>query len=66
MTVLKEVRPKGTTLLVTAVPLDEVVRPLALRDADFVKIDVNGHEVEVLRGAKGLLKVMRPFVLLEV
>lgn len=62
----KDIPLRGNVLLVTAVPLDEVIRLLALRDVDFVKIDVEGHEVQVLKGATKLLKVMRPIVLVEV
>jgi FkbM family methyltransferase len=42
-------------------PLDE----FGLNDVDFVKIDVEGHEVEVLKGAVATLEKWRPMVLIE-
>jgi FkbM family methyltransferase len=52
----------GTTITVPTVTLDS----LDLRDVGFVKIDVEGHEWEVLEGATELLARDRPNVLLEV
>jgi FkbM family methyltransferase len=43
-------------------PLDE----FALSDVTFIKIDVEGHEVEVLIGANETIKKWRPIVLVEV
>jgi FkbM family methyltransferase len=43
-------------------PLDE----FALSDVTFIKIDVEGHEVEVLIGASETIKRWRPHVLVEV
>jgi FkbM family methyltransferase len=42
-------------------PLDE----FALADVDFMKIDVEGHEVEVLKGAAETIARSRPMVLVE-
>lgn len=33
--------------------------------ADFIKIDVEGHEAAVLRGANGLIKRQKPYIFLE-
>ena len=41
--------------------LDEVVR----QDVAFVKIDVEGHELSVLKGASGLIERSRPVFLVE-
>ena len=38
---------------------------LAERDIGFVKIDVEGHELSVLRGARKLIERQRPFFLVE-
>jgi FkbM family methyltransferase len=45
------------------------VRPLdsySLQDVSFIKIDVEGHEVDVLRGAMNTISINRPVVLVEV
>ena len=45
------------------------VRPLdsySLRDVSFIKIDVEGHEVDALRGAINTISSNRPVVLVEV
>jgi FkbM family methyltransferase len=46
---------------VEVVALDD----LALEDVGFVKIDVEGHELEALAGAEGLLRTQRPTLVLE-
>jgi FkbM family methyltransferase len=43
-------------------PLDE----FGITGVDFVKIDVEGHEVEVLKGAARTIEQSRPIVLIEV
>ena len=42
-------------------PLDDT----DIRNVDFIKIDVEGHEVHVINGAKELLKRERPLLLIE-
>lgn len=39
---------------------------LAPRDVTFIKIDVEGHELEVLRGAEETLKANRPVIMVEI
>jgi FkbM family methyltransferase len=46
-------------------PLDDVVRLLNVRDISFVKIDVEGFEGQVLKGASQTLREQRPAVVLE-
>jgi hypothetical protein len=45
--------------------LDSVVERLGLARVGFMKIDVEGHELSVLRGAGNVLAQARPLVLLE-
>jgi FkbM family methyltransferase len=58
--------PSGDALGVGSVALDESLSGSDRRPVRFLKIDVEGHEVEVLRGALKLLREDRPIVLLEV
>ena len=51
-----------------ASPVDVETRRLdeeGLGDVGFIKIDVEGHELAVLRGAEGLLRRCRPALLIE-
>src|ERR1700730_16630199 len=47
---------------VTVQPLDD----FALQDISFIKIDIEGHEVEALKGSSKTIERWRPTVLLEV
>ena len=47
-------------------PIDDVVRELNLSRVDAMKIDVEGAEVSVLRGAAGTLQRFHPKVVIEV
>lgn len=49
----------------SAATLDDVVHSLKLERVDFIKLDVDGHEPEVLCGAAMTLTRFRPTVLLE-
>ncbi|MDT0465954.1 FkbM family methyltransferase [Streptomyces gibsoniae] len=49
------------SLQVPCVPLDE----LGLRDVGFIKVDVDGNEPAVLRGARGILTRDRPALFIE-
>lgn len=55
----KEVAGRSTTL-------DRFVRERALERVDLVKIDTDGHELDVLRGAQQVLRDHRPLLLFEV
>jgi len=54
-----------TFLTLTTKTLDEIVKEKKINDATFIKLDVQGSEIEVLKGAKEVLKKAE-FVLLEV
>jgi FkbM family methyltransferase len=50
---------------VDVVTLDQAVEEQKLARLDLLKIDVEGSEAEVLRGADGVLRKMRPVVIAE-
>jgi FkbM family methyltransferase len=56
--------PATETRRVSGVPLDDLLAERHL-SPDIVKIDVEGHELEVLRGARQTLATARPALLLE-
>lgn len=54
---------EGGDLLVTTVRLDDLYRDGEIPRVDFLKIDVEGGEVGVLRGARELIAAERPIIL---
>ncbi len=52
-------------LPVAVTTLDDAVARQEWKRVDFIKIDVEGMELEVLRGARGTLEMLRPVVLFE-
>jgi FkbM family methyltransferase len=50
---------------VAALTLDQLTEDEGLSRVDFIKIDVEGYELEVLRGSARLLQTFQPTVLLE-
>lgn len=46
-------------------PLDEMTKTLNITHLEFIKIDVEGFEGQVLRGAKQTLSAFKPIVVLE-
>src|SRR5258708_36436416 len=54
-------------VFVNVTTLDEFLSATALTDVDFVKLDVEGAELDVLKGASNLLRQsLRPIFLVEV
>ena len=56
----------GPTIFVCCNTLDNIVQEHALERVDLVKIDAEGAEVHILRGARWLLGSLRPDVVVEV
>ena len=54
-----------TTRGASAETLDDAVAGLGLAAVDFVKIDVDGHELPVLRGGANTIERFRPSILIE-
>lgn len=53
------------TVLANIVPLDEFRLKNKLTPPNFMKIDVEGHELEVLKGAIKTISTYKPIILLE-
>ena len=62
----REALGDAPTVTVPVVTLDELRRLLELRPPDFVKIDVEGLEDEVLKGARRTVEAHRPRLMVEV
>jgi len=67
---LNEIALEGTassaTLTVPATTLDEAAREHRWADIDFLKLDVEGHEAQALRGGEELLRRGSPLVMFEI
>jgi FkbM family methyltransferase len=50
---------------ISIVTLDEVIPQAGLPAPDFIKIDIEGWEIEALRGARNTLEVHKPMLFLE-
>lgn len=49
----------------SALTLDEVIKQERLNKIDLVKMDVDGHELEVVKGAQNLLQQEKPPIIME-
>jgi FkbM family methyltransferase len=59
-------RKEGRTAYeVTAKPLDQIVTELGLNHVDWIKIDAEGVEFEVLKGCKKILEIFKPKIIVE-
>ncbi len=59
-----EALTQGETISIATVSIDELIEG-NLTPPDIVKIDVEGHEFDVLRGAKNLLLAHKPVLTIE-
>ena len=50
---------------VDVLTLDSIADQNSLKHVDFMKIDVDGHELHILRGAKHLLSISKPVLVVE-
>jgi FkbM family methyltransferase len=51
---------------VRGVKLDNVIKSMKVKHIDWVKVDVEGNEMNVLEGMKNILKMFRPRLIVEV
>jgi FkbM family methyltransferase len=59
-----EVKP-GQSVQVACLTLDSLIETEQLTSVDFLKLDAEGHEINVLRGAQQLLAKFAPVILYE-
>ncbi|MCT8162049.1 FkbM family methyltransferase [Pseudoruegeria sp. SHC-113] len=59
---MQKAKPGHGAVSVPLLPLDDMLRCTSLA---LIKADVEGHEAELLRGAKGLIETHRPVLYLE-
>ena len=63
---LNAVGTTGAVLQVPSVTLDQMSAEQGWQDVDFVKLDVEGHELEAIRGGAAFFQAASPLVMLEV
>lgn len=63
--VTSRVVQSGGDVAVKSITVDAIVEALRLERVGFLKVDVEGHELEVLRGAQNTLRRHRPALLVE-
>ncbi len=53
-------------VMVQAITLDEILSGFNIKRVDFVKIDVEGAELEVLKGLSNTIEKQRPSIIVEI
>jgi FkbM family methyltransferase len=61
-----EIVDKPTKMLVDVDTLDHIIQNLQINRVNMAKIDVNGHEYQVIEGSRNTLKNCKPTLLMEV
>lgn len=61
-----EISDKPTKMMVEIDTLDHILQSFHIKKVNMVKIDVNGHEYQVIEGARNMLKNHHPAILMEV
>lgn len=62
----EKVRARKKIIKIPITTLDEYVRRNTISSIDFIKIDVEGGELDVLKGGENVLSKMRPVLMCEV
>lgn len=63
---LAQSRHGRTRELGPAITIDTLVNELGLKRVDWIKMDIEGGEIEALRGAQQTLELLRPVLFIEV
>ena len=56
---------EATPEIIDVLTLDSIMENKNLQKVDLVKIDVDGHELHILRGAKNMLSTSKPVLIVE-
>jgi FkbM family methyltransferase len=64
--VAKAGEPGGAVLTVPSLTLDQAAADYGWRDVDFVKLDVEGHELQVIAGGRSFFTQASPLVMFEI
>ena len=46
--------------------MDEWIKDNPLENVDFIKVDVEGYELEVLKGSENTIKSFKPVIFIEI
>lgn len=61
--ILKDINSKNNTILVQGYKLDDFIYKYGIDQIELIKIDVEGHEIECLEGAKKALMITKNIVI---